>query len=238
MAANTLGAAARRLRSTRTNFITHATRTFKVYTRTGDEGTSMLFNAERRAKDDAVFQALGSTDELNACVGIARAHAEDCEAVAPLPGRSAALHNPLAGLVEQLGAVQSRLFDAGSRRDVMSRSTDAKLRRAAFGDDGASSADELEWWIDGMDAELPPLSNFILPGGGLVGASLHHARRSPPPSATSCRSCARPRRGGGRRLPQSPLRLPLVARFAARASARRTPCTRRCACAEANAKFS
>ena len=75
----------------------------------------MLFNAERRAKDDAVFQALGSTDELNACVGIARAHAEDCEAVAPLPGQQrVALHNPLAGLVEQLGAVQSRLFDVGS----------------------------------------------------------------------------------------------------------------------------
>ena len=56
--------------------ITHATRTFKVYTRTGDEGTSMLFNAERRAKDDAVLQALGSTDARNACGGIARAHAE------------------------------------------------------------------------------------------------------------------------------------------------------------------
>ena len=155
-----------------------STRTFKVYTRTGDEGTSMLFNAERRAKDDAVFQALGSTDELNACVGIARAHAEDCEAVAPLPGQQrVALHNPLAGLVEQLGAVQSRLFDVGSAvATPRSRSTDAQLRRAAFGDDGASSADELERWIDAMDAELPPLSNFILPGGGLVGASLHHAR--------------------------------------------------------------
>ena len=170
MMAATIRALARRLQL--------STRTFKVYTRTGDEGTSMLFNAERRAKDDAVFQALGSTDELNACVGIARAHAEDCEAVAPLPGQQrVALHNPLAGLVEQLGAVQSRLFDVGSAvATPRSRSTDAQLRRAAFGDDGGSSAGELERWIDAMDAELPPLSNFILPGGGLVGASLHHAR--------------------------------------------------------------
>ena len=138
-----------------------ARRCFRVYTRTGDQGTSSLFNGERRRKDDHVFQALGDTDELNAAIGVARAHCALIPAVTMLP---------------QLDAVQSRLLDIGSAiATPVSNSSEARLRRTAF-DEGGRSTAELEAWIDAMDAELPPLKNFILPSGGAASASLHLAR--------------------------------------------------------------
>ena len=117
----------------------------KVYTKTGDAGSSSLYNGERRSKDDAFFSALGDVDELNASVGLAREH---CDASG-------------VGIEAQLVEIQSRLLDAGSAiaTPAMSSSPE-QLARAAF---PVGVVDALESWIDEFDAELPPLKNFILP---------------------------------------------------------------------------
>ena len=140
--------------------------TFKVYTRTGDAGTSCLFNMERRDKDDAVFEALGDVDELGVAVGIANVFALECDDPACAPD--------LALLSERLVEIQSRLLDVGSaRRHPLDASSDWKKTRVAFDDD---HVDRLEAWIDEYDVRLPPLKNFILPGGGRVSVHLHQAR--------------------------------------------------------------
>tara|TARA_B110001452_G_scaffold254022_1_gene245207 strand:+ start:105 stop:815 length:711 start_codon:yes stop_codon:yes gene_type:complete len=145
--------------------IATATRGFKIYTRTGDKGTSSLFNGERRSKDDLVFAALGDSDELNGAIGLARAHCETS------PAGSGVLQ-----LLSQLDTVQSRLLDVGSAvATPASSSSEKQLERVRFGDDGESVL-TLEEWMDEMDQELPPLRNFILPSGGPAASALHLAR--------------------------------------------------------------
>eukprot|EP00887_Chlorella_sp_A99_P003214 scaffold9.g3214.t1 len=133
----------------------------KIYTRTGDTGTSSLYTGERRGKDDAVFAALGDVDELNSAVGVAR---EACRTLD-------------AGLAAQLESIQSRLLDVGSAVATPRTSPAAaghKLHRTEFA--GAAHVAQLEAWIDGMTEQLSPLSQFILPGGGQASAFLHLAR--------------------------------------------------------------
>ena len=78
------------------------------------------------------------------------------------------------GIESQLVAIQSLLLDAGSAiATPPDSSTPEQLARVVFGGHHAAT---LEGWIDAMDDELPPLKNFILPGGGLPSAHLHHAR--------------------------------------------------------------
>jgi ATP:cob(I)alamin adenosyltransferase len=118
---------------------------YKVYTKTGDGGSTSLYSGERRKKDDAFFHALGDVDELNAAIGLSREHC------APLGGE----------LVGQLVEIQSRLLDAGSAIATPATSSrPEQLARAAF--DTAITA-HLEAWIDAMEEALPPLKNFILP---------------------------------------------------------------------------
>ncbi|KAK3242904.1 hypothetical protein CYMTET_47427 [Cymbomonas tetramitiformis] len=132
---------------------------FKVYTKTGDQGTSSLYNGDRAAKDEAVFWALGDTDELNSSVGVAR---EFC-----LEANN--------DLVEQLEEIQSRLLDVGSAiaTPAISTKSSFKLDRTRFDD---TLPGKLEGWIDELDEHLPPLRNFILPSGGKAAAFLHVAR--------------------------------------------------------------
>ena len=170
---------------------------FKVYTRTGDGGSSCLFNMERRDKDDAVFEALGEVDEVGVAVGIARTFVEEAwrgdgdhgglgasastgddarEASGDAPSAADGLSRRAAfePLADRLAEIQSRLMDVGSAvATPLDKSSDAKKARVAFAE---AHVDVVEAWIDEYDARLPALARFILPGGGRAAAFLHQAR--------------------------------------------------------------
>ena len=130
----------------------------KIYTKTGDGGTSQLYNGQRKSKNIITFKALGDTDELNSHIGVALQH----ESLA------------LPVLVPQLEQIQSRLLDIGSAvATPLTESGTAKINRVVFPE---GEIELLEQWIDGLDEELPPLSSFILPSGGHASAQLHLAR--------------------------------------------------------------
>jgi len=132
----------------------------KIYTKTGDKGRSSLYTGERRAKDDRIFSALGAIDELSCQVGLAREL-----------GRSKSLDT---GIIDQLERVQCLLQDIGSCvATPMSSARPAHLKRTGF---NSQHTIELEGWIDDYTSNLPPLENFILPGGGVVAATVHVAR--------------------------------------------------------------
>eukprot|EP01119_Soliformovum_irregulare_P003223 TRINITY_DN13573_c0_g1_i1.p1 TRINITY_DN13573_c0_g1~~TRINITY_DN13573_c0_g1_i1.p1 ORF type:complete len:223 (+),score=58.13 TRINITY_DN13573_c0_g1_i1:1-669(+) len=133
-------------------------RNLKIYTKTGDKGQSSLFNGERRSKADAVFEALGSSDELNSALGVAREHCQEVDSTA----------------AERLATIQHVIFDAGaSIATPRDHSPQPHLAKTFFED---SHTGDLEKWIDEMEETLPPLKNFILPGGGKASSHLHMAR--------------------------------------------------------------
>jgi cob(I)alamin adenosyltransferase len=127
----------------------------KIYTKTGDAGETSLFDNSRVSKADARVDAYGEVDELNACLGAARA----------------------AGLDEDLGAavatIQKELFAVGARLADPSSRIAGRITKAVVGD---AAIARLEQTIDALEAELKPLRKFILPGGSPAGALLHLAR--------------------------------------------------------------
>ncbi|KAJ1853336.1 hypothetical protein LPJ73_002668 [Coemansia sp. RSA 2703] len=137
--------------------------TIKVYTRTGDKGTSSLFTGERRSKDDAVFDALGTTDELSSMLGLAIAHMES-------------IADTQKQLVERLETIQCLLQDVGSNVATPRNSnSQSKIKRTRFDPEG-HHCNNLEQWIDEMSEGLPVHRSFILPSGGLAASTLHVAR--------------------------------------------------------------
>jgi cob(I)alamin adenosyltransferase len=130
----------------------------RIYTKTGDKGKSSLFDGTRRRKDDAVFEALGTVDELNAHIGVAYEFSKQAS----------------NGLYEHLEEIQSRLLDVGSCVATPLNSLNQKAVEATRFD--GANTQRLEHWIDELDTKLPPLRNFILPSGGLASAQLHVAR--------------------------------------------------------------
>jgi cob(I)alamin adenosyltransferase len=120
----------------------------KIYTRTGDDGSTGLGDGSRVDKDSPRVTAYGTVDELNSTIGMVLA----CE---PLPG----------AVREALTQVQHELFDLGGELCIPGM---------AMIDDGDIT--RLEQVLDGFNDPLPPLKDFILPGGGMAAASCHLAR--------------------------------------------------------------
>lgn len=128
--------------------------TMKLYTKTGDDGTTGLFGGARVKKASDRVEAYGTVDELNAMLGLARAH-----------GLSAFCD-------EILLRVQSELFVLGAELAcVPGKEDNMKMQLIADADSAV-----LEQAIDTADAGLAPLKNFVLPGGTPGAASLHVAR--------------------------------------------------------------
>lgn len=124
----------------------------KIYTRTGDHGSTGLYGGTRVSKDEIRIEAYGTVDELNAAIGLARSSG--------------------LGLLsdEQLMRIQHELFGMGAELatpDPVNRGTRV-LGREHIG--------RLEQWIDGHEQELPPLTSFVLPAGSPGACALHLAR--------------------------------------------------------------
>jgi len=127
----------------------------KIYTRTGDAGQTSLFDQTRVSKADPRVDAYGEVDELNAWLGFIRASGLDGD-----------LDAVVAGLERDLFALGAQLADPSGR--IAARVTKASLSDADIA--------RLEGLIDRLEAELPPLARFVLPGGSPAGAALHVAR--------------------------------------------------------------
>lgn len=129
-------------------------RTVKIYTKTGDGGQTSLYSGQRVSKSDLRLHAYGSLDELNAHVGMLRDQATDFSDVRLL-----------------LADIQSHLFSIGSHLANDSEAFVEKLPSVQ-----ETWVSELEAAIDRMDAELPPLRTFVLPGGHVLVSQAHLAR--------------------------------------------------------------
>ena len=127
----------------------------KIYTKTGDQGQTGLIGGTRVPKDHARVAAYGDIDELNAAIGLAKAHTRDAQ------------------LSTLLGEIQRDLFALGAQLADPTAKVGARKAKAAI---TAARIRRLEKAIDNREAALPPLTAFILPGGAPLGASLHLAR--------------------------------------------------------------
>jgi cob(I)alamin adenosyltransferase len=133
----------------------------RVYTRTGDKGETGLAGGQRVAKDSLRIEAYGTVDELNATIGVARATAE--EAIAS--------HTKLAELDAILKRVQHELFNVGSILATLPEDVHPRQARIT-----QTEITRLETEIDRMNAGLPALRSFVLPGGCRLNADLHVCR--------------------------------------------------------------
>ncbi|WP_040769231.1 cob(I)yrinic acid a,c-diamide adenosyltransferase [Novipirellula maiorica] len=124
----------------------------KIYTRTGDAGSTGLFGGPRVAKDDDRIEAYGTVDELNACLGLVRS-----------AGVSSTMDSQLCQIQHALFSIGAELATPNPDEHGMRIIDDVHVK-------------QLEGWIDEHESVLPPLKNFILPAGVAAATHLHLAR--------------------------------------------------------------
>ena len=127
----------------------------KIYTRTGDDGTTALGSGRRVAKFDLRVECYGTLDETNAAMGLARLHTRSDQA-----------------LDAMLARIQNDLFDLGAELCYPDESKDARGRLSV----SDAQVERLESEIDALNRELQPLRSFVLPGGTQAASFLHLAR--------------------------------------------------------------
>ena len=127
----------------------------RIYTRTGDKGTTALASGERRPKYDLRIAAFGTVDETNACIGMARLHTQGHEVDA------------------MLARIQNDLFDLGADLATLDSGKTLSYEPLRIIE---SQVERLEKEIDALNAALSPLRSFVLPGGTPASAALHLAR--------------------------------------------------------------
>ena len=125
----------------------------RIYTRTGDDGTTGLFHGGRVQKNHLRVEAYGTVDELNACLGVVR------------------VHQPPNEVDTWLTRIQNELFDLGADLATPQVTEQDKTTRISS-DLVKQLEDEMDW----MTEQLPALKHFILPGGTATAANLHLAR--------------------------------------------------------------
>jgi cob(I)alamin adenosyltransferase len=128
----------------------------KIYTRTGDDGTTALGSGERRPKYDVRIEAYGTVDEANACIGLARLHT-----------------GAMADLDGMLARIQNDCFDLGADLATPETDTPPPYEPLRITD---QQVVRIETDIDALNASLKPLRSFVLPGGHPAAAALHLAR--------------------------------------------------------------
>jgi cob(I)alamin adenosyltransferase len=128
----------------------------KIYTRTGDDGTTALGSGRRTAKHDLRVEAYGTLDETNAAIGLARLHTRMAD----------------TSLDAMLARIQNDLFDLGAELCFPDETKDARGRLGVTD----AQVERLEREIDGLNLELAPLRSFVLPGGSPAASFLHLAR--------------------------------------------------------------
>ena len=128
----------------------------RIYTRTGDAGATRLADGRKVSKADLRVEAYGAVDETNACLGLARLHTAGADA-----------------LDGSLARIQNELFDLGADLATPAKrgETDGQVLRVS-----EAQVARLESEIDALNAALPELKSFVLPGGTAAAAALHLAR--------------------------------------------------------------
>jgi cob(I)alamin adenosyltransferase len=139
-----------------------AIRLTRIYTRTGDKGTTALVGGKRVPKESGRIEAYGTVDELNSIVGIVRTYFADYKD---------RLGDDYIWYSEMLRRIQNELFDVGSELATPPDGEYEGMHKM-----GAGEVKKLEEEMDRMEKDLTPLNSFTLPGGGVLNAFLHQAR--------------------------------------------------------------